>query len=101
MYARSRSGLAAVYALESGVLRVPWKPDREEHEVKGKHPELVATHVRCSACGHEFTTRAVREELVLEVCANCHPAYTGIERPITQGSRVERFERRRRHALAA
>jgi large subunit ribosomal protein L31 len=69
--------------------------------VKGKHPDLTATHVRCSACGNEFTTRSVRAELVLDVCANCHPAYTGIERPITQGSRIERFERRRRRALAA
>ena len=71
------------------------------NDVKGKHPDLIATHVRCSACSNEFTTRSVRAELVLEVCASCHPAYTGIERPITQGSRIERFERRRRAALAA
>jgi large subunit ribosomal protein L31 len=69
--------------------------------MKGKHPDLVATHVRCSACGNEFTTRSVRDALVLDVCASCHPAYTGEARSIAHGSRVERFERRRARALAA
>jgi large subunit ribosomal protein L31 len=69
--------------------------------MKGKHPDLKATHVRCSACGNEFTTRSVRDALVLDVCASCHPAYTGVERPVAQGSRVERFDRRRARAVAA
>jgi large subunit ribosomal protein L31 len=74
---------------------------RKENRVRGTHPDLVATHVRCSACGNEFTTRSVRDVLVLDVCANCHPAYTGVERPIVQGGRIERFERRRGLATAA
>jgi large subunit ribosomal protein L31 len=69
--------------------------------MKGNHPDLVPTDVRCSACGNEFTTRSVRDELVLEVCANCHPAYTGVERPIASGSRIERFERRRLRTVTA
>jgi large subunit ribosomal protein L31 len=69
--------------------------------VKGNHPDLVATNVRCNACGNEFTTKSVRDELVLDVCSNCHPAYTGVERPVQRGSRIERFERRRVRALAA
>ena len=69
--------------------------------MKGKHPDLIATHVRCGACGNEFTTRSMRDALVLDVCANCHPAYTGVDRPIAQGSRVERFERRRARAAVA
>jgi len=68
--------------------------------VQGKHPELVTTHVRCSACGNEFTTRSVHETLTLDVCANCHPAYTGVERQLVQGNRVERFERRRARAVS-
>jgi large subunit ribosomal protein L31 len=40
----------------------------------------------------------VRDELVLEVCSNCHPVYTGVERPVARGSRIERFERRRLRA---
>jgi large subunit ribosomal protein L31 len=69
--------------------------------MQGKHPDLRTTHVRCSACGDEFTTRSVRDVLVLDVCANCHPAYTGEARPVAHGSRVERFERRRARAVAA
>ena len=67
--------------------------------MKGNHPDLIPTHVRCSTCGNEFTTRSVREVLVLDVCPNCHPAYTGVERPIAHGTRIERFERRRRRAV--
>ena len=64
----------------------------------GTHPDLVLTTAHCTACGHEFVTRSVRAELVLDICANCHPAFTGTERPIASGSRIERFERRRLRA---
>jgi large subunit ribosomal protein L31 len=63
--------------------------------VKGKHPELTLATVRCSTCGNEFTVRSTESELVVDVCSSCHPAYTGVERPVAQGSRIERFERRR------
>jgi large subunit ribosomal protein L31 len=43
--------------------------------------------------------RSTRSELVVDVCSSCHPAYTGLERAIARGSRIERFERRR--ALSA
>ena len=59
------------------------------------HPELMQTNVRCASCGNVFVTRSTRNEIVVDVCANCHPAYTGVERPIQAGSRIERFERRR------
>jgi large subunit ribosomal protein L31 len=63
--------------------------------VKGNHPELVLTTVRCSTCGNTFATRSTRSELTVDVCSSCHPAYTGTERPTSAGSRIERFERRR------
>ena len=63
--------------------------------MKGTHPALVSTSVRCNNCGNEFTTRSTRGELAVEVCSSCHPAYTGIERAVASGSRIERFERRR------
>ena len=68
--------------------------------MKGTHPELTMTTVRCSACGHELTTRSTRSELVVDVCSRCHPAYTGESRPATGGSRIERFERRRARSRA-
>jgi large subunit ribosomal protein L31 len=63
--------------------------------VKGNHPELITTSVRCSTCGNTFTTRSTRSELTVDVCSSCHPAYTGTERRPSAGSRIERFERRR------
>ena len=69
--------------------------------MKDKHPERVVTSVRCTTCGNEFTTRSSHVELVLDVCSNCHPAYTGVEREVARGSRIERFERRRARAAAA
>ncbi len=61
-------------------------------------PELWITTVRCSSCGNEFVTRSTRDRIEVEVCSSCHPAYTGVERPLTRGSRIERFERRRKLA---
>jgi large subunit ribosomal protein L31 len=63
--------------------------------MKHIHPELTHATVRCSSCGREFTTRSTRAEIVVDVCSNCHPAYTGVERQAQTGSRIERFERRR------
>jgi len=68
--------------------------------MKGIHPERTTTNVRCTSCGNAFTTRSSRDELVLDVCSNCHPAYTGVEREVARGGRVERFERRRARAAA-
>jgi large subunit ribosomal protein L31 len=65
------------------------------------HPDLTLTTVRCTSCGTTFVTRSARSEIVVDVCSNCHPAYTGRERPARSGSRIERFERRRRRAARA
>ena len=64
------------------------------------HPELHMTNVRCTTCGNEFTTRSTRPEVVVDVCSNCHSAYTGIAREVVRGSRIERFQRRRARATA-
>ena len=73
----------------------------KEKPLKGIHPELVIANVHCNSCGEAFTTRSARAEFVLDVCSNCHPAYTGVERESVRGSRVERFERRRAQVAAA
>ena len=57
------------------------------------HPSYTQAHVHCT-CGNEFTTRATREELRVEVCSNCHPFYTGRQKLMDSGGRVERFQRR-------
>ena len=57
-------------------------------------PELVAATFTCSACGTVIEARSTGTGQSLEVCSNCHPAYTGRERAVATGSRIERFERR-------
>jgi large subunit ribosomal protein L31 len=63
------------------------------------HPTLHRVDVRCSSCGATYSTRSTKNAISIEVCSNCHPAYTGRERSVASGNRVERFNRRR--ALAA
>ncbi len=57
------------------------------------HPTYAESHVRCS-CGNEFTTRSTKPEIHVEICAECHPFYTGKQRIVDSGGRVERFRRR-------
>jgi large subunit ribosomal protein L31 len=57
------------------------------------HPNYVSAHVRCM-CGNEFTTRATQDSINVEVCSNCHPFYTGRQKLVDTGGRVERFQRR-------
>ena len=57
------------------------------------HPEYVLCNVRCS-CGNTFETRSTKSELHVELCSNCHPFYTGKQKLVDAGGRVERFQRR-------
>ena len=57
------------------------------------HPEYVMSHVRCS-CGNEFYTRSTKPEMHVELCSACHPFYTGKQKLVDTGGRVERFRRR-------
>jgi large subunit ribosomal protein L31 len=60
---------------------------------QGIHPEYMTTTVRCS-CGEEFQTRSTVSELRVDICSKCHPFYTGKQKLVDTGGRVERFERR-------
>src|SRR5204863_7521405 len=74
------------------------RPSRLDLEMKtGIHPEYVEAHVRCT-CGNEFTTRSTKPELHVEICSNCHPFYTGRQKLVDTGGRVERFKRRQARA---
>jgi large subunit ribosomal protein L31 len=59
------------------------------------HPELHVVTATCGSCGTTFETRSTRPSVAVEVCSECHPAYTGVERAVARGGRIERFERRR------
>ena len=60
---------------------------------QGIHPDYQIANVHCS-CGNTFTTRSTRSELRVEICSNCHPFYTGKQKLVDTGGRVERFQRR-------
>jgi len=58
------------------------------------HPSYEEVTVRCS-CGNEFQTRSTLcKDIQLEVCSACHPFYTGKQKMVDKGGRVERFRRR-------
>ena len=57
------------------------------------HPSYAEATVRCT-CGNEFVTRSTKSDMHVEICSNCHPFYTGKQKLIDTGGRVERFQRR-------
>jgi len=57
---------------------------------QGIHPVYIDSLVSC-ACGNKVETRATKPEIRVEVCANCHPFYTGKEKLMDTEGRVERF----------
>ncbi len=57
------------------------------------HPRYEVATVKCS-CGNTFTTRSTKTELHSELCSECHPFFTGKQKLVDTGGRVERFERR-------
>jgi large subunit ribosomal protein L31 len=59
----------------------------------GIHPDYVVATVRCS-CGNQFTTRSTKGDLRVELCSECHPFYTGKQKLVDTGGRIDRFERR-------
>jgi large subunit ribosomal protein L31 len=65
-----------------------------------KHPEMHLVDVVCATCGTAFTVRTTAAALSVDVCSNCHPAYTGVELATVRGNRIDRFNRRRALATA-
>lgn len=57
---------------------------------KDIHPEYQECNVRCS-CGNTFTTRSTKSEMFVELCNECHPFYTGQQKFVDTGGRVQRF----------
>lgn len=58
------------------------------------HPDYNEITVTCS-CGNEFKTRStVGQDLTVEVCSACHPFYTGKQKIVDSGGRLDRFRRK-------
>ena len=63
-----------------------------ENYEKG-HPSYGESIVRC-ACGETFKSGSVKGELKVEICSKCHPFYTGRQKLVDSGGRVDKFKKR-------
>ena len=60
---------------------------------EGIHPKYVEATVTC-ACGNTFKTGSTKEELRVEICSECHPFFTGKQKFMERGGRVEKFKKK-------
>ena len=67
--------------------------DRLDCMKTGIHPDYVESRVTCT-CGNTFVTRSTEPEIHVEICSNCHPFYTGRQKMVDTGGRIDRFKRR-------
>jgi large subunit ribosomal protein L31 len=60
---------------------------------EGLHPKYEKTIVHC-ACGAEYETASTKQNLRVDICSKCHPFFTGKQKLVDTGGRVDRFNRR-------
>lgn len=59
----------------------------------GIHPNYDKATVKC-ACGETFETRSTKSEIKVEICSKCHPFFTGRQKLVDSGGRVDKFKKR-------
>jgi large subunit ribosomal protein L31 len=57
------------------------------------HPEYKPATITC-ACGHVYETFSTRGTFMVEICANCHPFFTGKQKLIDTAGRIDRFKKK-------
>ena len=57
------------------------------------HPNYVDCKITC-ACGNVIETRSTKEKISVDVCSKCHPFFTGKQKLVDAGGRVDRFKKR-------
>jgi len=60
---------------------------------EGIHPNYKTVKVTC-ACGNTFETGSVLDEIRVEICSQCHPFFTGKQKFIDNGGRVDKFKKK-------
>lgn len=60
---------------------------------KGLHPAYGKTRITC-ACGNVIETSSTKNNISVEICSKCHPFFTGKQKLVDTGGRVDRFKRR-------
>jgi len=60
---------------------------------EGIHPNYQSANVKC-ACGETFETGSTKANLNIEICSKCHPFFTGTQKIIDTGGRVDKFKKK-------
>jgi large subunit ribosomal protein L31 len=60
---------------------------------EGIHPKYAKAVVHC-ACGNSFETGSTKENLHVEICSQCHPFFTGKQKLVDAGGRVDKFKKK-------
>jgi len=60
---------------------------------EGIHPKYQQTTIKC-ACGAVFETGSTKKDLHVDICSKCHPFFTGKQKLVDTGGRIERFKKR-------
>jgi large subunit ribosomal protein L31 len=60
---------------------------------EGIHPTYEETTITC-ACGNVIKTRSTKKDIKVEICSKCHPFYTGKQKLVDTGGRVDRFKKK-------
>ena len=60
---------------------------------EGIHPNYGEAVVKC-ACGETFTTKSTKSELRVDVCSKCQPFFTGKQKMVNAGGRVDKFKKK-------
>ena len=60
---------------------------------EGIHPNYEKTQIRC-ACGEIIETSSTKKDLRVDICSKCHPFFTGKQKFVDAGGRVDRFKKR-------
>jgi large subunit ribosomal protein L31 len=63
---------------------------------QGIHPKFGKAIVKC-ACGETFETYSIKANLNVDICSKCHPFFTGRQKLVDSGGRVDKFKRRMEH----
>ena len=67
--------------------------ERGDDMREGLHPAYNKTTIAC-ACGNVIDTASTKENIKVEICSKCHPFFTGKQKLVDTGGRVDRFNRR-------
>ena len=60
---------------------------------EGIHPKYEETAIKC-ACGESIQTSSTKKDIRVEVCSKCHPFFTGRQKLVDTGGRVDKFNKR-------